>query len=265
MKKSFLLTVLAVCLMAAFAHEYILLAAKYRLAKGDDLELHLFVADGFNIEMERPFQKEKTKAFELLTTAGVVDLKTADNALPIVNRKVDFDGGGLVHLERDYSRIELATAKFLDYLKEDHMPYILPKVDRSKAAQKERYSRYIKCLVQSGNTYTDTLYKTITGQAFEIVLLQNPYTLKKGAALKAQVFFNGKPLTGKTITARNRTGSKPATASTAVTNAQGICSFVLAGEGEWFIHATHMIPCPDKTDSDWESFWASYSFAIDKP
>lgn len=189
MEKPFLFLVGLMLAVAAFAHEYILLAAKYRLKKKDDLELHLFVADGFNIQAERPFQKDKTKSFELLTGVGRINLTTENYTLPIVNRKVDFEGGGLFHLERDYSRIELPTPKFLSYLKEDGMEYILPKVDPLKPIQKERYTRYIKCLVQSGDTYRDTLYKTITGQAFEIVLLHNPYLLKKGTTLKAQVFF----------------------------------------------------------------------------
>ena len=33
-------------------------------------------------------------------------------------------------------------------------------------------------------------------------------------------------------------------------------------KGDWFIHATHMIPCPDQQDALWESHWASYSFGI---
>ena len=48
------------CLMASllfFAQEYVPLAYRYRLNKGDLLEVHLFVSDGFDIQMERPLQK----------------------------------------------------------------------------------------------------------------------------------------------------------------------------------------------------------------
>ncbi len=45
----------------SFAHEYILIAEKYSLEKGDTLEMHLFVADGFNIELERQMQSKMTK------------------------------------------------------------------------------------------------------------------------------------------------------------------------------------------------------------
>lgn len=262
MKKQFLIILALATAMAAWAHEYILLAEKYKLQKGDDLELHLFVADGFNVQGERPFQKAPTKAFELITKNSVENLITNDGALPIVTRKINFDGGGLIHLERNYARISLATEKFFDYLKEDHIEGIAPQVDKTKGEQKERYTRYIKCLVQSGEDFSDTLYKQRIGQELEIVLLQNPYRLRAGSLLRAQVFFRDKPLVNKVITARNRAGNEATLALNARTDKNGICDFTLKRRGEWFLHATHMIACPDKTDSDWESFWVSYSFGI---
>ena len=264
MKKSISVCILLTVFVTVIAHEYILLTAKYRLHKGDTIEGHLFVADGFNIQLERPFQKSITKSFELITKEGVTDLSTAENsALPIINRKVDFEGGGLLHLERDYARISLTTPKFLDYLKEDHLEGIADKIDPKKSEQKERYTRYIKCLLQSEDSWEDTLYKKVIGQTFEIVLLQNPYRLKPGNVLKAKIIFMGKPLANKVITARSRTGSQAPAALMSRTDGQGICSFLIKTKGEWFLHATHMISCADKTDSDWESFWVSYSFQVD--
>ena len=250
--------------LVVFGHEYVLLAYKYRLHVGVTLEMHLFVADGFNIQLERPVQTSITKKFELITRLGTTDLlvDTKDQTLPVVSRKVDFEGLGLIQMERDYARISLPTQKFLAYLKEDHIENILIKQDGEKSMQRERYSRYIKSLVVSGDAKNDTLYKLKTGQRFEILLLKNPYSLHMGDTIKAKVLFMNKPLVGKVITARNRTGNQNTLFLVSRTNANGICSFKIKRPGEWFIHATQMIPCPDKTDSDWESFWASYSFEI---
>jgi len=173
MKKT--LIILSVLMMTSlvWAHEYILLAYKYRLQRGDTLEMHLFVADGFNIQMERPMQIAMTKKFDLVTQGAVTNLLTEakDQALPILNKKVDFDGLGLLYLERDYSRISLPTEKFLDYLKEDHIENITVHKDSLNKMQRERYSRYIKGLVLSGTpSNTDTLYKKKTGHTFEIIL-----------------------------------------------------------------------------------------------
>ncbi len=265
MKKILIAAVLLVTIVTAFAHEYILIASKFKMAKGDTLELHLFVADGFNIELERPMQKSITKKFELISENGKSDLLsgTADGSLPIAKLAANFEGLGLIHIERDYARITLPAKKFLNYLKEDHIENIAVKENAATPSQKERYSRYIKCLVQSGNVKNDTLYKTVTGQNFEIILLQNPYTLHPGNTLQAQILFLGKPLANKVVSARNRTGSEPCVLLNSRTDAKGICTFKITRKGDWFIHATQMIPCPDKKDADWESFWASYSFGIE--
>lgn len=265
MKKILISGICLLILFTALAHEYILLAYKFKVAKGDMIELHLFVADGFNIEMERPMQTAVTTKFELINENGSSNLlsNTMNGTLPIVNMKADFNGLGLFNLERGYAKHTMETKKFIAYLKEDHIENItvadLPKT----AIQKERYTRYIKTLVQSGEAKTDTLYKTITAQNLEIILLQNPYLLHKGDILTAQVFFMGKPLANKVITARNRKGSEPATVVLSRTNKKGICSFKILHTGDWFLHATHLIPSTDKNEADWESFWASYSFGIE--
>ena len=264
MKKiSILLLTAFLIIFTAIAHEYILIASNFKVNRGDTLELHLFVADGFNIEQERSLKRPIVKKFELLTNSQQVDLlaENKDGAFPILKRQVDFDGLGLIHMERGYSKITLENKKFLAYLKEDHIENISIKGSQKKE-QKERYSRYIKCLVESGKVNEDTLYKTITGQQFEIILLQNPYKLKIGTRLQAQVFFKGKPLANKVITIRNRMGGESATRQLSRTDANGICSFAINRKGDWFIHATQMIACPEKEEADWESFWASYSFGV---
>jgi uncharacterized GH25 family protein len=270
MKKSLLVVslltavLLTAVLLTAYAHEYILVASAYRLNRGDTLEVHLFVADGFNVELERNLQKGITKKFELITRTQREDLltQTAEGTLPVLGKKVDFEGLGLVAMERDYARITLENKKFLAYLKEDH----IENIDISKTArpqQRERYARYLKCLVQSGKVMPDTLHKARIGHRFEMVLLQNPYALAVGSTLRAQVFFDNKPLAGKVITIRNRTGGQAATRQLARTDTRGICRFILNRKGDWFLHATHMIACPQPAEADWESHWVSYSFGME--
>ncbi len=263
MKKTITLSLAFLVFSAAFAHEYILIAYKYFLQRGDKLEVHLFVADGFNVEMERPLQKGITTNFALITEKGTSDLLTAgtEGQLPIVEKEVDFGGLGLLHMERDFAFITLENEKFKNYLKEDYIENIL--IDAvNKTEQKERYSRFIKALVQSAPIPFDSLYKKRIGQKFELILLQNPYELKPGSKLQVQVLFEGKPLAGKMITARNRTGNKPALSQTSRTDGKGICSFTLTREGDWFVHATHMLASPKEAGTDWDSFWASYSFGL---
>jgi uncharacterized GH25 family protein len=60
----------------------------------------------------------------------------------------------------------------------------------------------------------------------------------------------------------NRKGNESAIVQYSRTDENGICSFKLEREGDWFIHSTHMIESPDKNDADWESFWTTFSFGM---
>ncbi len=246
-----------------FAHEYILLAYNFIVKEGETLELHLFVSDGFNIQLERPVQRAITKKFELISENGKTDLlaKVKDGDLPILEMEVDFKGLGLLHMERDYARITLPNDRFKSYLQGDNIENVT--IDETtKTEQSERYTRYIKTLIQSDPKADDDIYKTVVGHTFEIVLLQNPYQLSQGDWISAQVLFMGEPLKGKVITARNRHGNESAISQYSRTDDKGICSFKLERPGDWFFHATHMIPSRDKNDTDWESFWVTYSFGM---
>lgn len=266
MKKIFSLLLVFFIATTVFAHEYVFIAYDFIVKQGEKLELRLFVADGFNIELERPFQKEITKNFELISENGKTNLleKSKEGVLPILESDVDFKGLGLIHMERSYAEITLSNEKFQSYLKGDNIENIT--IDTTKKEQRERYSRSIKTLIQSNSdeyvVENDTIYKTVVGQVFEIVLLQNPYTLSEGDWISAQVFFEGKPLKNKAITARNRTGNEASIHYYSRTDDKGICSFKLEREGTWFFHATHMIESKDKSKADWESFWTTYSFGL---
>ena len=263
MKKSITILLTIFLATTVFAHEYVLIAYNYIVKEGEKLELHFFVADGFNILLERPVQKPITKIFELINENGKTDLlsKSKDGALPILEMDVDFKGLGLIHMERDYARITLPNDEFKSYLEVDNIENIKIN-DSTKTEQSERYTRYIKTLIQSNPKPNDEIYKTVVGQNFEIVLLQNPYELRKGDWISAKVLFMGKPLINKVITARNRIGNESAIFQYSRTDENGKCSFKLEREGDWFFHATHMIASPDKNDTDWESFWTTFSFGI---
>ncbi len=245
------------------AHEYVLIARDFIVSQGDEIELHLFVADGFNVEQERPLQKSRTLSFELLSENGTTDLlpTSADEALPVLRVEADFKGLGLIHMERNYARVTLPNDRFVSYLEEDNIEGIT--IDNStKTEQSEKYTRYIKTLIQSDPQPGDALYRHVVGHAFEIVLMDNPYESKENDWIRARVLFRGSPLADKVITARNRSGNAPAASQFSRTDQNGICTFKLDRRGDWFLHATHMIASPDAADADWESFWTAFSFGF---
>ncbi len=263
MKKIILALFSCLILSSVFAHEYVMLAYQFVVKKGDTLEIHLFVADGFNIELERPMQSEITKSFNLISENGKINLlsEIKNGVLPILKRTVNFKGLGLISMQRDYAEITMNNEKFKSYLIEDNIENVtINEVDKTE--QKERYTRYLKSLVQSNPLQNDSIYKTVVGHKFEIVLLENPYLKNEGDWLSAKILFNNIPLQNKIITARNRNGNKSATVQYSRTNMDGICEFKLDRTGDWFLHATHMIASEDKKAADWESFWTTFSFGL---
>lgn len=86
MKKASFLVLLVALFVISYAHEYILIAENFKVKKGDTLNVHLFVADGFNIEMERPLQASITKNYSLETSNGTIDLlqEGKTGSLPIL-------------------------------------------------------------------------------------------------------------------------------------------------------------------------------------
>lgn len=268
-KHKYKISMLFLCILfmiiQAYAHEYLLLAEDYTVQKGDTLNMHLFLAQGFNVELERTLQKNITKSFDLYTQNKKINLLPLqqDEQIPVLNYVVDFDGEGLISMQRDYARIALPPYQFAEYVKEDGLDNIQFDAAKTQAPQREKYSRYIKALILSGKNTNSDLYKKQIGFDLEIILLDNPYILNAGDSLRVKIVFKGQPLANKLIKARNRKGDENTISKEVKTNEKGEATLYLQREGTWVIHLTHIIACTDKTDCDWESFWASYSFAVE--
>ncbi len=210
------------------------------------------------------FQLEKTKLFQFFSTDKTLDLKTliTDGATPIYTFSADKTGNYLLAMERDWSYIKLDAQKFEDYLREDGMEYIVAEREelgeRSKEGR-ERYSRFIKSLLQVGDR-RDAAYKKQLGLKLEIVPLENPYAKKVGDKLTLQVVFDGKPLAGRNVFANNRANKA---AQKMTTDKNGKITLKINQKGLWLVRLVNMRRCrEDCSEADWESFWAAITFGV---
>jgi uncharacterized GH25 family protein len=181
---------------------------------------------------------------------------------PFANLTFDREGTHWVGLERDRKTIRLEAAKFNEYLKEEGLDSILDQRRLAKEDDRpgrERYSRYIKCLIQCGNG--DRCWEKTLGHRLEIVPLADPNSIKVGSTLKVRVQFEGKPLADVAVFALHRKDEKTST-DRQRTNAEGIATFRLTDAGPWLVRLVHMRRCPDREEADWESFWGAMSFAV---
>lgn len=260
--------VLLTCLIVsnAFGHEYWLEPNNFWLRSGEASGVRLFVGDALKEPEEKPYQPGKTDAFDLISNDGTVDLRSLAEAdkMPILEFSSRVEGTYLLSMTRNWSYIKLDAAKFEDYLREDAMEYIIADRKRRGESEKEgreRYSRYIKSLIQVGDAKTSAA-KTRVGTKIEIVPLENPYSKKVGSDLKLQAWFNGRPLALKTIFADNRDGTDIKT-QTVTTDEQGRFTIKLDRKGLWLVRTVHMQRCEKNcVDADWESFWAALTFGV---
>jgi uncharacterized GH25 family protein len=251
---------------SVFGHEYWLEPEDFFIKPGGRSDIRLFLGEGLKVEEEMPYRSSKTSVFRLLSSGETFDLTRdmKDEAKPLFSFSAQNSGTYVLAMERNWSYITLESSKFDDHLREDGMEYVIverEKLGEAKKEGKERYSRFIKALIQVGGKRDRTLSQR-AGLRFEIVPLENPYSLKIGDELPVQVLFEGKALAGRTLFADNRDGDL-ANKQRVVTDVDGIAKIKLDRKGVWLVRLVFMQRCSRSCEgADWESFWGALSFGM---
>lgn len=249
-----------------FSHEYWLEPETFFPSVGEKINLRMYVGEGLKIEEERPFQSEKTTLFKhFFGKIAAAARNNEDNSMPFYSYTHEGEAGDhMFAVERNWSYITLEPQKFEEYLREDGMECIIDERAKLKEADKdgrERYSRFLKTLLQVGNKLDNT-YKMKSGLKLDITPRENPYSKKAGEQLGFQVTFDGKPLAGKAIFADNRDGDN-ITRVKLITDKNGRVNVKLDRKGVWLVRLVFMQRCKtDCGEADWESFWGAFSFGV---
>ncbi|MEP6945129.1 MAG: DUF4198 domain-containing protein [Acidobacteriota bacterium] len=252
--------------MQAFAHEYWFEADDFVLTKRQPTSIRLFVGESLKMSEERVFDPSKTRSFDLFAKAGRFDMRTMANndAPPIMSFSSNSEGTYMLNMERDWSYISLQSDKFEDYLRDEGMAYIIQeraRLNESASPGRERYSRFLKTLIQVGNDRTGNI-KTRIGSKLEIVPLDNPYTKKFGASAAFQFWFDDRMLADYTVFADNKDRGK-ITTQKLTTDKDGKVIVRLDRKGVWQLRVVYMQRCQRNCrEADWESYWGSLSFGM---
>ena len=254
----------------AAAHEFWISPSTYRAAAGDTVALRVAVGTGFRGEM-KPWATPRAVRFRM-QGARTVDLAPAAmNGDLVWARFVAADGGGaLIAYQSNYVPIELPSAEFDAYLKLEGLDG--PRAERSRRGAasgigRERYARCPKCWIAGERADRAC---APAGLPLEIVPLADPTTANP---LRVRVLFRGRPLAGVRVRAWNRPLAGDAAPldptrrdSIGVsletrTAADGTATLDLVKTGEWMLGAVHMVPSEVPAEADWQSLWASFTFA----
>jgi uncharacterized GH25 family protein len=164
--------------------------------------------------------------------------------------------------ESGRSAVELEAAKFETYLKEEGLETVSARrarAGKTAAPAREVFSRSAKSLVAVGDG-SGPGFDRVLGLRLELVAEKNPYALANGGELPVRLLYEGKPLAGSLVMALQR--GRPGAVTSARSDSKGRATLKLDRPGLWLIKAVHMISAPADAGADWESFWASLTFAV---
>ncbi|HEY4122300.1 MAG TPA: DUF4198 domain-containing protein [Byssovorax sp.] len=251
---------------AASAHDHWLEAEPFWNQTPGREKIYLFVGDA--LEGAQPYvvkSRAHYTRFVVASKAGRRDVLSdmREDATPLaLLTSGQSTGSFVVALDAAPRTLELDAKKFGAYLLEERLIDVL--LDRAQKAKedapgRERYTRYMKAIVQIGDKPDATPTQAL-GQELEIVPDTNPYAVPRGAELGVRVLFQGKPLAGRAVTAVNRFRGETSR-QTVRLDSKGHAAFTLGKPGDWMIRLVHMEPSATP-DVDWRSYWSNVTFSL---
>lgn len=264
-----LLLVVAAAAAAApplFAHDLYMMPEQFVLPSGAGTLRVVFQNGDEFPEASSPVKPERLRDTRLLSHSGKAQFENLAAEAKRTTATVRVPGAGLAILTARTlpSFIELDAAKFHSYLEHENLTSAIQwratHGEKTKPGR-ERYSKYVKALVQAGGK-TDTYYRERTGLTIEIIPEADPYSLAPGATLPVQVLFRGVPAAGVAVESAWLENGKAKLEVMGRTDANGRVRIAVKAPGPHRLHAIVMERCAEPKAADWESFWASLTFAI---
>jgi uncharacterized GH25 family protein len=255
---------------SAAAHEYWLEPSAFHASEHDTVTVAAFAGTGFRGE-QKPYAAPRTVRLTL-TGPRVLDLTpgATNGDLTFSRFLAPDDGGMVVAYESTFTPIQLAAPEFDRHLE-------LEGLDATRAARarlgdaagpgRERYARCAKVWIAGREPARVT---TPLGLRLELVPLNDP---SSSSRLRVRVLYAGHPLARARVRAWRQPLARvlvPTDAATrdsvgavaeARTDAAGVATLRLVGAGEWLLSSVHMVPSEDRAAADWQSLWASLTFA----
>jgi len=158
--------------------------------------------------------------------------------------------------------LELDPKSFESYLEHENLKHVIQWRAQNGESQKksrEFYSKNAKALM---NLDEDDFALRPVGLPVEIVLLKNPSKLKVGDQLPVQVLFDGRPATALMVEVSWTPRKRKEHTWVGPTDQEGKLLIPVEALGFWKLHCIVMQRKADTSKADWESSWASVTFAM---
>lgn len=247
---------------AAATSDYFLLPESFFLHKGDKLTARLFTGIQFSDNTDYEAPEATSSKFELFEGSKKIDVaaQATDTAVAIKDYTLQSQGLTLLHLTQPAAYADIDRETYTKHLDEEVQTEASKKANSGNTLNlKEKYTRYLKTLVMVDKN-SGGAHDKVLGDEYEIILKNNPYKGNYGDDITAVVLFKGEPLPSAQVSLyiKSTKGIYP---EKLVSDQQGQVYFKLSREGIYFLRALLTKPSATK-DADFETWWASYSFAF---
>ena len=245
------------------AHDLFLKAHPFVLERPGKLQLAMNLAASFPGKEER-WREDKTVRAWIIGPGSSREFSTEQAKNPVM--ELPQEGTYVLAWNATPSYIEVDAKGFNEYIEADgYQNVVQMRKESGKQNEKgrEKYTRFLKCIVQVGSKLTDEYEKPL-GQKIEIIPLEHPYSVKPGSKLRVKVLFDEAPLAGVRVMATFDTYSKEhdVYAHTLETSDDGIAAILIDKPGLWMIRANRMLPLEGDPKADWQSFWTNLTFEV---
>ena len=274
MKRLPALLAAALLSLPVLAHDFWMRPGNYRPAKDALIEVGLYVGD-LGIGEAVPRSEERIVQFAAMTPDGEKKLLGRDGLAPAGYLRTSSDGFYVLGFQSSPAFVTLPPTTFVSYLEErglDAVRQLRATRGESDQPARELYSLSSKAILKVGEQAASGFERAL-GLALELTPGKDPYVLPWNGPegpferLPLQLTFRGVPLAGALVRAINlddppREERDAQRVLQARSDAEGRVWLSLPSEGRWMVAAVHMLSLEDRSQADFESFWASLTFEV---
>lgn len=244
----------------AWAHDFWIVPSNFSPAPSETVSVSWHVGENFKGNAV-PFIPDVTEQFVAADPVGTQTLQAVAGDDPA--GRVTVRAGGLTvigyrskHFAARFDSLEEFEKSAVKEGLESSLPLARKKFPGKKFLL-ESYSRHAKTWLRAGPSGAAEAVDRELGFTLELLGQNLPSTREP---FRARLHYRGKPLEGALVIAFNQ--KNPTEKIKARTNAQGEVALPLKQSGVWLVTAVHMIPASFFSRDDFESFWASLTFAL---
>lgn len=247
---------------AARGHEFWIEPELYTVVEGDTLAAAIRVGENFN-GASRAYLPRNFHRFDMTLDGRTRPVNGRPGDRPAAVTVMEEPGLAiLTHVTRAYDLTYSSWDSFTRFVTSKDAEWVLDAhAERgfSEEPPTESYTRYAKSLIAvGGGAGTDRRVGLVT----EIVALENPYTDDMSDGIDVQLFYDAEPRGDAQIDIFAKDAEGNVERTKAMTDKSGLATIPVTAGHSYLVNSVTMRAAEQDMWAQWESLWASLTFAI---